>query len=210
MAGPDAARPTTWPARRSPTARCWPPARSSTGSCRPTFFGDHAMMAWLSLEALRMWAEHGPGRTLVGPAGHIACVTIALRQDYRTGYRVMRRILTVAETRGYEPDTSQARFLYAVITRPLVRAARGGRTRGAARPGGADPRRRPAERVLHLPRLGLRAARLRRRRWTTTSSRSTPAWPSPADRQRTERRVVRVLPAAGTGAARRSPTHPGR
>jgi diguanylate cyclase (GGDEF)-like protein len=80
----------------------------------PTFFSEPAVMAWLTLEALKMWAEHGPGRTLVGPAGHVAFVTSALRQDYRNGHRVMRRILAVGEARGYEPDTSQARFLYAL------------------------------------------------------------------------------------------------
>ena len=82
----------------------------------PAFFSDPAMMAWLALEALRMWAEHGPGRTLVGPVSHIAFVTTPLRGDYRTGYRAMRRIRAVSEQRGYEPDTSQARFLYALGT----------------------------------------------------------------------------------------------
>jgi diguanylate cyclase (GGDEF)-like protein len=80
----------------------------------PAFFIDQSMMNWLSLEALRMWAEHGPGPTLVGPAGHIAFVTTPLRQDYGTGYRLMRRILAVGEARGYEPQTSQARFLFAL------------------------------------------------------------------------------------------------
>ena len=37
-------------------------------------------MAWLSLQALRIWVDHGPVRTLVGPAAHIPfapprCVT---------------------------------------------------------------------------------------------------------------------------------------
>jgi diguanylate cyclase (GGDEF)-like protein len=82
----------------------------------PAFFSDQSMMNWLSLEALRMWAEHGPGPTLVGPASHIAFVTTPLRQDYRIGYRLMKRILAVGETRGYEPQTSQARFLYALGT----------------------------------------------------------------------------------------------
>jgi hypothetical protein len=77
----------------------------------PAFFCDKATMAWLSIEAVRMWASHGPGHTLVGPICHLPFVTIALRQDYLTGHRLMLRILTVAEARGYEPDTSQAHFL---------------------------------------------------------------------------------------------------
>ena len=77
------------------------------------YFSDHEVMAWLTLEAARMWAQHGPGRTLLGPIGHIVAVTGGRRQDYRTGYRVMRRIRMVAEARGYEPEISQIRFLYA-------------------------------------------------------------------------------------------------
>jgi diguanylate cyclase (GGDEF)-like protein len=78
----------------------------------PAFFSDQPMMNWLSLEALRMWAEQGPGPTLVGPASHIAFVMTPLRGDYRNAYRLMRRILAVGEACGYEPQTSQARFLY--------------------------------------------------------------------------------------------------
>ena len=34
----------------------------------PAYFAaDHATFAWLSLEALRIWLEHGPSRALVGP-----------------------------------------------------------------------------------------------------------------------------------------------
>ena len=73
------------------------------------------MLAWLSLEALRIWIEHGPARTLVGPASTAAFAAVALRGDYAAGYRAVRRILALGEARGYEPDTSQARFLFAVI-----------------------------------------------------------------------------------------------
>ncbi|WP_117208603.1 diguanylate cyclase [Allorhizocola rhizosphaerae] len=76
------------------------------------FFCDHDVMAWLILTATRIWAEHGPARTLLSPISHIMVVTVARRQDYRTGYRLMRRILNVADKRGHEPDASRARFLY--------------------------------------------------------------------------------------------------
>ena len=81
----------------------------------PAFFSDQATMAWLTLHALRMWAV-APAASLVGPASHVTFVTAARRGDYRTGYRAMRRILAVGEARGYEPDTSQGRFLYALST----------------------------------------------------------------------------------------------
>ncbi len=80
------------------------------------FVPDHAMLGWLSLEALRIWGEHGPGRTLVGPASQTPFAVIALREDYAAGYRAVRRILRLSEARGYEPDTSQARFLSALLS----------------------------------------------------------------------------------------------
>jgi signal transduction histidine kinase len=79
------------------------------------FAADYPTIAWLSLEVLRIWLEHGPGRTLLGPAGLAAYSAVALREDYAAGYRAIRRIVALGEARGYEPDTSQARFLFAVL-----------------------------------------------------------------------------------------------
>src|ERR1700676_3287229 len=79
------------------------------------FVGDHASNAWLSLEALRIWLEHGPGPTLVGPASTAAFATVTQRGDYAAAYRAVPRILTFGEARGYEPDTSHARFLFSVL-----------------------------------------------------------------------------------------------
>ena len=80
----------------------------------PAYFCDQTIMAWLALEATRMWAQHGPGPTLIGPVSHVPYAISSLRQDHRTGHRLMRRILAVGEARGHEPETSQARFLYAL------------------------------------------------------------------------------------------------
>jgi predicted ATPase/signal transduction histidine kinase len=77
---------------------------------------DPAMQAWLGLEALRIWIVHGPGRTLVGPAATAAYQAVALRGDYSDGYRALQRILALGEARGYEPDTSQARYLCAILS----------------------------------------------------------------------------------------------
>ena len=74
--------------------------------------GDHALLGWLSLEALRVWIRHGPGRTLVGPACHFAHSAIELRGDYAAGYHALRRLLIVSEARGYEPNTSQALHVF--------------------------------------------------------------------------------------------------
>jgi predicted ATPase/signal transduction histidine kinase len=72
------------------------------------FTGDHALLGWLSLEALRLWMTHGPGRTLVGPAVIFGHAAMELRGDYAAGYQTLRRLLAVSEARRYEPDTSLA------------------------------------------------------------------------------------------------------
>ena len=76
-----------------------------------TFAGDTFMQAWLSLEALQIWLDHGTARGLVGPASYSAATAIALRDDYSAAYRAARRIVAVGEARGYEPETSLARFV---------------------------------------------------------------------------------------------------
>jgi diguanylate cyclase (GGDEF)-like protein len=86
--------------------RCMPPA----------FFSDQAVLAWLVIEAGRLWAAHGPCAALVAPLSHAGVVTIAQRQDYRTGYGAVRHALEISAARGYEPETSQARFLFSVST----------------------------------------------------------------------------------------------
>ena len=70
--------------------------------------------AWFSLEAVRVWVDRGPARTLIGGAAHAAFAAVSLRSDYDAARRAYLRILAVGETRGYEPETSQARFLFAL------------------------------------------------------------------------------------------------
>ena len=77
--------------------------------------GDIPTFAWLSLEAVRIWLEHGPGRTVLGPASHGAFAAVAVRGDHAAGYRAARRILAFGEARGYEPETSHARFVFALL-----------------------------------------------------------------------------------------------
>jgi signal transduction histidine kinase len=79
------------------------------------FSGDHATFAWLALEALRIWVEHGPGPTLVGPASYIATAAVSMRGDYVRAYQAARRILALAEAHGYEPATSEARMDFSIF-----------------------------------------------------------------------------------------------
>ncbi len=79
------------------------------------FVNDPAMIAWLGLEALRLWIEHGPGPTLVGPVGHAAYHAGPQRGEYELGYRALERVVALGEARGYEPGTSQARHMLSAI-----------------------------------------------------------------------------------------------
>jgi len=76
------------------------------------YLSDQEMLHWLTVLALRTLASHGPDPTLIGPAGTIATVTAARRQDYRTGYRLLRRILAVGRARGFGPELWYARLCY--------------------------------------------------------------------------------------------------
>jgi predicted ATPase/signal transduction histidine kinase len=79
------------------------------------YVADPAALAWVSLDALRFWLEHGPAASLAGPVSHTAFVAVTLRGDYAAGHRALRRVLALSEARGYEPGTSQARFLLAML-----------------------------------------------------------------------------------------------
>ncbi|WP_432986301.1 AAA family ATPase [Dactylosporangium sp. CA-233914] len=77
------------------------------------FAGEFATFNWLCLEALRIWLAHGPSRALIGPASSAATVAM-VRGNYAAGYRARRRAVAVSEARGYEPETSQAYYVFAL------------------------------------------------------------------------------------------------
>ncbi|WP_433506732.1 AAA family ATPase [Pseudonocardia halophobica] len=99
------------------------------------FAGGHGTVAWLSLEALRIWREHGPGPTLIGPASAAAVAAVARRGDHAAGYRALRRLLALSEIRGYEPGTSEARRRFALLSCWFEPIENGVRTAGRAREG---------------------------------------------------------------------------
>ena len=68
------------------------------------------------MEALQIWLDHGTARGVVGPASYSAATAIALRDDYGAAYRASHRILALAEARGYEPETSLARFVFSYFS----------------------------------------------------------------------------------------------
>jgi PAS domain S-box-containing protein len=56
--------------------------------------------------------QHGPAAALVDPLSHAGFVTIMARDDYRTGHRVVQRVITASDGRRYELESTQARFIY--------------------------------------------------------------------------------------------------
>jgi signal transduction histidine kinase len=94
------------------------------------YFADYSTNAWLSLEAMRIWIDHGPSRILLGSASYAVSYAVEQRGEYAAGSRTARRLLAVGEARGYEPGMSEALFVSAVVSwyyEPIengVRAAR--------------------------------------------------------------------------------------
>ena len=102
---------------------------------------------------------------------------MALRGDYAAGYRALRRILALGEARGYEPDTSQARFLFALLScwfEPIENGVRAARRAREGLIAGGDLANAGytyyADRVL--------TCWTARRRWTASSPRWRRGWPS--------------------------------
>ncbi|MDR7277568.1 diguanylate cyclase [Catenuloplanes atrovinosus] len=77
-----------------------------------------AVVPWLVSEAVRLRVRGGPCRELIGPVGHVMFLTVLARDDYRTGYLAALEVLAESEAHGYEPATSQARYLCATSALP--------------------------------------------------------------------------------------------
>ena len=141
------------------------------------FAADHATVAWLSLEALRIWLEHGPG-PYPGRPGQP-------RRLRRCGAarRLRRRVPGGAADPGAgRGPRLRARHLAGALPvrcpELLVRADRKQCPGRSAGPGGADRGGRPGLRRLHLLRDRVSACWTARHRWTSTSPRWRRGWPS--------------------------------
>ncbi|WP_169792422.1 diguanylate cyclase [Actinoplanes rectilineatus] len=105
-----------------------------------TAFGHHVTAAWLVADSARMWSTAGACAALARALAYVGWVTIGGGGTYRSAYTGVRHILTVAGSRGYEPETSLVKLLHATSTAPwfepfdatvrLVHEARDGLLRG--------------------------------------------------------------------------------
>lgn len=82
----------------------------------PAFFAEHTTMAWLVTAAQRLWVGHGPSSPLIGALAHAGIAGILFRQDYQTGYQVLRHVIAVGDARGWAVETAVGRFLASVST----------------------------------------------------------------------------------------------
>jgi len=82
----------------------------------PAYFGDPMNKFWLVLKGFNLWLEHGPCAPLMTCFGGITFITIAVKNDYRTGYQAALRALQVGEKHGYELETAWVRHCVAIFT----------------------------------------------------------------------------------------------
>ncbi len=72
------------------------------------FADDPAVHRWLLARAAHIWSTYGPTAALMSPLGHAIFVA-----DPHTGKVIMQRVIAVGAARGFEPETAEARSLYA-------------------------------------------------------------------------------------------------
>ncbi|MFC4064301.1 sensor histidine kinase [Actinoplanes subglobosus] len=68
--------------------------------------------SWMLLQAYRLWRREGVCAPVIGAAGSVICATIALFDDYRTGYRLSRHVVEVGREHGWPAETAIAKYMY--------------------------------------------------------------------------------------------------
>jgi len=71
-------------------------------------------MGWSDLGGGAGWGQAGCCRTGIRPSGPRLCTPASARGS--PGYQAARQILALAEARGYEPGTSQARLIFSAFS----------------------------------------------------------------------------------------------
>ncbi len=81
----------------------------------PAYYGEQGKLPWLLFESRRLWREHGPCAPLVATLGAAPLVIIPRRQDYVTGYRIVRHVVAVGEARGWAAEVAWARHCLSIF-----------------------------------------------------------------------------------------------
>ncbi|NTW28823.1 MAG: sensor domain-containing diguanylate cyclase [Coriobacteriia bacterium] len=75
-------------------------------------YTDQQLLSWLVIKSVELWMHNGPCAPLIPIICRAPLAAIRERGDYRIGYRAARKALTVSEAHGWEPETSEARFVF--------------------------------------------------------------------------------------------------
>jgi signal transduction histidine kinase len=95
-------------------ARCTAAARLICRVGYPAYFsGDLKAMRWFILQAHGLWVRHGPSPELVHALCSIGGVVFSVSGDYRGAGECSRHVLGVAESRGWELEVAEARYVCA-------------------------------------------------------------------------------------------------
>lgn len=81
----------------------------------PAFFTDHLLQGWLVVQALGLWAEHGPQADLIPCLSHANSFGLGLRPTPDLDRQIVQRALAVGEARGHQRVTAMGHFLHAVL-----------------------------------------------------------------------------------------------
>ncbi len=82
------------------------------------FFTDPLISFWLAVRCGRRWCEEGYLDPSLYPMACITLATIALRGDYRTGYRAARAALEIGKAREAGPETARTQHVFALFCNP--------------------------------------------------------------------------------------------
>ncbi|GAA4604187.1 signal transduction histidine kinase/predicted ATPase [Actinoplanes octamycinicus] len=81
----------------------------------PAFLIDPDRHTWLVLQAHELWQRYGVCAPLTGTLGSMICVTVALFDDYRTGYLLTQQALAAARRHGYQQEGAVAGYLHLLL-----------------------------------------------------------------------------------------------
>lgn len=79
------------------------------------YYCHPATGAWVILEALRLWIEHGPSKYLIPSASCLPYLLMGGPQDYRGAYSLACHMVAISEARGYRQSASMARLFYCLV-----------------------------------------------------------------------------------------------
>ncbi|MFI5840172.1 diguanylate cyclase [Catenuloplanes sp. NPDC051500] len=71
-----------------------------------------AMMSWLQTTAHRLWVADGPAAQLTAPVAACGFGLIRARDDYHSGYRIVRFLLADCERRGWDQAAAELQFIF--------------------------------------------------------------------------------------------------